>query len=268
MYVKAKKQYKYLLKKKKRAYHASILNLLNNCESDNPKLFWDNFKKLKEMDNFRCKGVISANEWIKHFMKIMGNSSSESYNSFDNQVNALLDNKRDTIFNELNYMITEMEITKAISSLKVHKAAGMDGIISEMLKSLVGHDTFVRLLYKLCNHILSSSKFLETWRYNILVPVLKKGDPNIHDNYRGLALGSTLSKLFCVVLKNGLEQFVSNYKIIPENQIGFRKGYRTADHILTLKTLPDKYLNKAGKKVFACFVDFKKAYDTVWRNGL
>jgi hypothetical protein len=268
MYAKAKKQYKYLLKKKKRAHHASVLNLLNNCESEDPKLFWENFKKLKEMDNYHCKGVISADEWIKHFTKIMGNSNSADDNSFDNKVNALLDNNRDTIFNELNFMITEMEVTKAISSLKVRKAAGMDGIISEMLKSLVGHDTFVRLLCKLCNHVLSSGIYPETWRYNILVPVLKKGDPNIPDNYRGLALGSTLSKLFCVVLNKRLEKFVSNYKIIPENQIGFRKGYRTADHILTLKTLLDKYLNKAGKKVFACFVDFKKAYDTVWRNGL
>ena len=29
----------------------------------------------------------------------------------------------------------------------------------------------------------------------------------------------------------------------------------------------DSYLNK-GKKLYLCFVDFAKAYDSVWRKGL
>ena len=40
-----------------------------------------------------------------------------------------------------------------------------------------------------------------------------------------------------------------------------------SDHIFVLKTLVDLY-TKNNKKVFACFVDFQKAYDSVWRNGL
>ena len=34
-----------------------------------------------------------------------------------------------------------------------------------------------------------------------------------------------------------------------------------------MKTLTDNYLNK-GKKLYLCFVDFAKAYDSVWRKGL
>ena len=37
--------------------------------------------------------------------------------------------------------------------------------------------------------------------------------------------------------------------------------------MLTLKTLIDQSFYN-GKKLYVCFVDFKKAYDTVWRNGL
>ena len=51
------------------------------------------------------------------------------------------------------------------------------------------------------------------------------------------------------------------------NQIGFRKGYRTSDHVFVLKSLTDLY-TKNDKKVYACFFDFQKAYDTIWRNGL
>ena len=36
---------------------------------------------------------------------------------------------------------------------------------------------------------------------------------------------------------------------------------------MCLKTFIDKAFHKK-KKLYVCFVDFKKAYDTVWRNGL
>ena len=48
---------------------------------------------------------------------------------------------------------------------------------------------------------------------------------------------------------------------------GFRKKIRTADHLLVLKTLVDYYKSKR-KQIFACFIDFRKAYESVWREGL
>ena len=50
-------------------------------------------------------------------------------------------------------------------------------------------------------------------------------------------------------------------------QIGFQENCRTSDHILTVKTLIDKY-NQNGKKLYTCFIDFRKAFDSVWRNAL
>ena len=38
--------------------------------------------------------------------------------------------------------------------------------------------------------------------------------------------------------------------------------------MFVLKTLIDKYTNKAGDKLFACFVDFKKAFDSVIHLGM
>ena len=40
--------------------------------------------------------------------------------------------------------------------------------------------------------------------------------------------------------------------------------YRTVDHIFILKTIINKYVYKCKKKVYACFIDFKK----VWRSAL
>ena len=61
--------------------------------------------------------------------------------------------------------------------------------------------------------------------------------------------------------------FVDN-GIISEFQIGFMKDSQASDHMLVLKTLIDKYINNQKGGLHLCFVDFKKAYDSVWRDGL
>ena len=41
----------------------------------------------------------------------------------------------------------------------------------------------------------------------------------------------------------------------------------TADHILTLKSIIEKIFKKKSY-LFTCFIDFEKAFDTVWRDAL
>lgn len=69
------------------------------------------------------------------------------------------------------------------------------------------------------------------------------------------------------ILYNRLEKYLDTNSIICKEQIGFKKGSRTSDHILTLKTIIDKAF-KSSKKVYACFIDFKKAFDTINREAL
>ena len=165
-------------------------------------------------------------------------------------------------------MISEQEIIYALSLLKINKAAGQDGIPSEMLKACMSNHFFVRVLKHHFNRILTNGIFPDEWRMNNLTPIHKKGRKCDPQNYRGIAVGSAISKLFSLVLNNRLTKFMEENNLIPENQIGFRKGYRTSDHVLTLKTIIDKYLHKCKKHMYVCFVDFKSAYDTVWRDGL
>ena len=106
-----------------------------------------------------------------------------------------------------------------------------------------------------------------SWRVHSLTPLHKKGDTSKPANYRGIAVGCCLSKVFLGVLHNRLLEFVDKHKLIPNCQIGYKHGSRTSDHILTLKNLIDKYIPK-GKYMFACFVDYKSAFDTMWRKGL
>jgi hypothetical protein len=38
--------------------------------------------------------------------------------------------------------------------------------------------------------------------------------------------------------------------------------------MFVLKTLIDKYTQQGSKHLYTCFVDFRKAFDTVWHIGL
>jgi hypothetical protein len=73
-----------------------------------------------------------------------------------------------------------------------------------------------------------------------------------------------MGKYFSNIFYNRLEKYLDTNSIICKEQIGFKKRLRTGDHILTLKTIIDKAF-KSSKKVYACFIDFKKAFDTI--NG-
>ena len=75
---------------------------------------------------------------------------------------------------------------------------------------------------------------------------------------------SCVGKLFTVCLNRRIGNFVVEYRLLGEEQAGFRVGYSTVDHIFTLHAIIEQY--KARKKQLYCaFVDYRKAFDSVRR---
>ena len=144
--------------------------------------------------------------------------------------------------------------------LKCKKAPGLDRIKNEMLK--YSQHILTPLLIRLFNGILQTGIYPSSWSNSYIIPIHKSDDPTLPANYRGIAISSSLAKLFNTILNNRLNEFIISNSVINEVQIGFRKGSRTSDHMFIIKTLIDKYTMN-GNKLFACFVDFRKAYDSV-----
>ena len=55
---------------------------------------------------------------------------------------------------------------------------------------------------------------------------------------------------------------------VAECQAGFRKNYSTVDQIFNLYAIVKKCLRKKGQKLYVAFVDFRKAFDSVWHDKL
>jgi hypothetical protein len=120
----------------------------------------------------------------------------------------------------------------------------------------------------LFNLIFDKGLIPEQWLYGDIIPIFKnKGDKSDPKNYRPITIVSCFGKLFTSVLNNRLNKFSDQYHVILENQGGFRKGYSTNDNLFIFHILIHN-MKKKKKKLYCAFIDFAKAFDTVWRNGL
>ena len=155
---------------------------------------------------------------------------------------------------------------QTVKKLKNKKAASLDLIKNEMIKA--SYEILSSVYLKLFNLILKVGIYPSVWCFGLITPIFKSGDKLDPGNYRGICVTSCLGKLFSSILNQRLFKLAENKKLIHPSQIGFLKANRTSDHIFTLRALIEKYSHYHKQKVYACFIDFRKAFDSVWHEGL
>jgi len=103
------------------------------------------------------------------------------------------------------------------------------------------------------------------FQYGIIIPVVKDpcGDISNANNYRGITLSPTISKLFemCIMDKFG------HLLAASDLQFGFKKSLGCSSAIFTLQSVVD-YFVKHGSTVNICTLDMSKAFDKVNHYGL
>ena len=154
----------------------------------------------------------------------------------------------------------------ALKDLKNNKTTSLDQISNEMLKT--GGLILSNSVLFLFNQILKVGFYPNLWKSDILSPIHKSNEKNDPDNFRGISLASCFGKLFTKLLRNRLQEFCDKNCIIDSCQGSGRKNTRTADHLMVIKFLIEKIVNGEKKKLFACFVDIKKAFDFTPRHLL
>ena len=231
-------------------------------------MFWKILKSTSDdLDsNTVTKNNPKDHEWLSHFEKLHAKHDlNNEHNEIIEQLNTEEKNRSQS--NELDDTISENDLLNAVKKLKMKKAAYSDRISNEIIKSSI--DILMKGFIKIFNAILKSGIFPDSWCEGLISPIFKSGNTSDPNNYRGICVSSCLGKLLCLILNERLISFVKTKNLIHPSQIGFMPGNRTADHIFTLKTLHDKYVcQNNNEKIYACFVDFKKAFDSVWHEGL
>ncbi|MES9881290.1 MAG: reverse transcriptase family protein [Sedimenticola sp.] len=249
------KQYKTTLNKYYKQYKQEKVNKLRKLRKGNTKEYWKIINGNKNKPDVDCP----LEKLYEHFKSIGQSDNSECLH------NQTEHNDRGTN-EEINTPITSEEILKVIKSLKNNKANGIDSVVNEHLK----HTAHIMLptYVKLFNIILDTGVIPESWTIGIIKPIYKKnGDFNDPGNYRPITLLSCFGKLFTAIINKRLTKFAEEHHVIRDSQAGFRKGHSTADNLFVLHALT-QILQKNKKKLYCAFIDFKAAFDKVWRNGL
>ena len=216
-------------------------------------------------NNTQCN--VTQEEFVEYFSKIY-NPEDEFYTpdpEISNSVKDLMDEEVIEMFDILNDIISEEEVSNAIKELKRNKASGSDLLINELF--MYAKNELTEYLTMLFNFIFEAGIFPSEWSEGLLIPLHKKGNLNVPSNFRGITLLSILGKIFTRVLNNRLTTWAEDYGIYVEAQNGFRKGRGTVDNLFILQQLIDNYIEK-GEKLYAFFIDFTKAFDYVVRDNL
>ena len=76
-----------------------------------------------------------------------------------------------------------------------------------------------------------------------------------------------LSKLYGIILEKKISRWLESKGKRAKGQVGFRRPHSTTDHLVTLRIIVEECRNDKSNLVW-CFVDFRKAFDTIPRNNL
>ena len=231
------------------------MSKLTESRTSNPAFYWKLLNRLRQnfMDDKASK--INIIEWEGYLKKL--NISPLNNSDLKKQIDKLESQK---IFSDTDFKIKTSEVIKCIKLLKNKKAAGLDGILNEMIK--YSQSCLIPIYTKLFNDILVSGFYPDQWRNAYISPIFKKGCDLDTNNYRGISIISNMAKLFNMVIQIRIINFLKQNNLISDLQIGFKPGCRTSDHIHVAKTIIDKYTTK-GKKLYTCFIDFRKAFDRI-----
>ena len=163
----------------------------------------------------------------------------------------------------LNCDITHAEVSAAIDNAKLGKAFLF--VPNEALKN----DQAKNLLHKLFNICFKTGLSPNEWSKTDLKPLFKGGDKDPRNplDHRPICIMSCIAKIYSCVLNVRLQNHLESNNLLSDTQNGFRAGRSCIDHIFSLVTiLRNRKLQ--GKETFICFVDFRRAFDSVNHNLL
>ena len=152
------------------------------------------------------------------------------------------------------------EIIKIIDTFLPKTSSGIDGLSMKILKMI--KNTIVDSLTLIINQSLNTGIFPENLKKAKVLPLFKKGDAHIIDNYRPISLLPAISKIFERVVFCRLYEYFDQEKLLYISQYGFRKCHSTEYACLEFL---DKIIFDLDKKKtpISIFLDLSKAFDTI-----
>jgi len=167
----------------------------------------------------------------------------------------------------LSTKITVNEVANACKSMPNNKSAGFDSISYESLKH-GGHLLYQRLS-DLYNAIITFAYVPTSMKHSVIIPLYKgKKKPRDHvDSYRGISLSQVINKVLEKIILKRLKPWLAERSFPPAQQQACKPGASSVTLSYVVQEVINNFCNQKSK-VFSCFLDIQKAFDSVWWSGL
>ena len=269
---------------RKRACEKFLIDTAKQLNSAQALRFWKDFNKLfKKKGTQNIDPLIDGNNKLQTdndkieecLFSVFFEARHLTDSNFDDHFYQEVNNLYNQIINEdppdeadenvmnLNSEITIQELQKAIKANG--KSVDNFNFHPVMFKHL--SDTALAIILRIFNMCLRSHMWI--WEGAEVIFLRKDGKDNYSKpgSYRPICITSYIGKLFEAIIARRIELYIKLSNQTDAHQEGFSESKNTIRYLnrLHLGILADKEENLS---ILCLFVDFEKAFDSVWKKGL
>ena len=154
------------------------------------------------------------------------------------------------------------EIITIVNKMKPKTSSGHDNISTKLIK----HSLFQILtpLTNIINKSFTTGIVPAQLKKAKVIPIYKKADPKLLDNYRPISLLPAFSKILEKAIFNRMTNYLNSNNLFYKHQYGFRPKHATIHPILHLLNHCAESTNTYPKQyTLSIFCDLSKAFDVI-----
>ena len=187
-------------------------------------------------------------------------SNSVPYNQTSNWISEEIEDML-LVENMLTPEITVEEVRIVVNETHNWKAAGSDNIHNYWYKKLTCTHShlahFINVFFQLPEMVPG---FLTEGKTYLLPKREISNDPS---KYRPITCLQTVYKIMTACVSRLINAHVSKQNILTEEQKGCRKGMKGCKDQLVVDSVVLKEAHQRNRKLFCCYIDYQKAFDSV-----
>ena len=163
--------------------------------------------------------------------------------------------------------IPESTVFRHLCQLPTHKATVVqNGLTNRLLKAIA--PAITESLTHLFILSVKTHAFPSDWKHALVNPIFKnRRDKQLPSNYRPVSIPALGKILSDNIQTTFLLKYLEEYHLLSNLHFGFRASLSTTKQLVYITHQCISNLN-SKKDTLAVFMDFHKAFDRVWHNGL
>lgn len=160
-----------------------------------------------------------------------------------------------------NIVFTPGKVEKILLDLKLTASPGPDDVSPILLKNC--SSTLSSVLANVMTESFVSGTVPDEWKSALVIPIYKKGDKHLAENYRPISLTAIPCKCMEKIIATEITEFIMTHnRDHIHNQHGFLRGRSVTSNLLYNINLWTKAAEE-HYPVDVIYLDFEKAFDTV-----